>query len=583
MADRSRTLKLSILADVDKLNKSLKTGEQDVSSFTGKLQGFSDKITTAFKVATAAAVVFAGKLAIDSIKAASDLGETISKVGVLFGDSASEIEKFAEGAAQSLGQTKQQALDAAANFAIFGKSAGLTGTALTEFSTGFVSLAADLSSFNNVPQDVAINAIGSALRGEAEPLRQFGVLLDDATLKNAALELGLISTTKNALTPQQKVLAAQKVIYEQTTAAQGDFARTSDGLANQTKILSAELENTKLVIGEALLPIVLELATAFSENIIPLIKEFANGLTGKDGVNEGLTESELAARTWGERVKKVIEIAISLKDELIAVAAVLATVFVVSKIAAAVQGTIVLITSLIKAYNLLKASAIVAGVASAFALNPLLGVGAVALAAGVLAAANALAGQGDVSTTGLGGGATGFSGTMPNGQPFSTSGATGRAFTSAEEAAQFAREAEAAAKARAQINANVARTQAQAATTATLKAQTDAARAARAAAAALAAQTKLEQSMVPGAFDSVASGTTTLAGILNESTRAFPFGTSGANTNTLAGVLAASAAPTINITVNGAMDKEGTARTLVDTLNNSYYRGTGGAGNLVMP
>jgi hypothetical protein len=150
VAQGSRTLKLSILADVDNLRKSLKAGEADVSGFTGKLQGFSDQITTAFKVATAAAVVFAGKIAIDSIKAASDLGETVSKVGVLFGDSAEEIKKFAEGAAQSLGQTQQQAFDAAANFAIFGKSAGLSGQALVNFSTDFVSLAADLASFNNV-------------------------------------------------------------------------------------------------------------------------------------------------------------------------------------------------------------------------------------------------------------------------------------------------------------------------------------------------------------------------------------------------------------------------------------------------
>lgn len=556
----NRTLKLSILADVDKLNKSLKTGEQDVSSFTGKLQGFSDKITTAFKVATAAAVVFAGKLAIDSIKAASDLGETISKVGVLFGDSAKEIEKFADGAAQSLGQTKQQALDAAANFAIFGKSAGLSGKSLTEFSTGFVSLAADLASFNNVPQDEAINAIGSALRGEAEPLRKFGVLLDDATLKNAALELGLISTTKNALTPQQKVLAAQKVIYEQTTAAQGDFARTSGGLANQTKILSAELENTKLVIGEALLPIVLELATAFSENIVPLIKEFANGLTGKDGVNEGLTESELAARTWGERVKKVIGIVVDLKDELIAVAAVLATVFVVSKIAAAVQGTIVLITSLIKAYNLLKASAIVAGVASAFALNPLLGVGAVALAAGVLAAANALAGQGDVSTSGIGGSAAGFSGTMPNGQPFVTGGGT--AGTGG------------GGKGGGGLTGGGGGLTGGGGTTTGGGGGTGAV-------AVVAKKASEAITNIAGAFDNFTSGTTTLAGIEAASNRPFAFGTSGVNTNTLAGVLAASAQPTINVTVNGAIDKEGTARTIVDTLNNSYYRGTGGAGNLV--
>jgi hypothetical protein len=242
----SRTLKLSILADIDNLNKSLKQGEAGVSGFTGKIQGFSDKMSLAFKVATAAAAAFAIKIGIDSIKAASDLGETISKVGVLFGDSAKDIEEFAGKAAQSLGQTKQQALDAAANFAIFGKSAGLSGEELVKFSTEFVSLAGDLSSFNNVSQDDAINAIGSALRGEAEPLRRFGVLLDEATLKNAAMQLGIITTTKEALTPQQKVLAAQKVIFEQTTAAQGDFARTSDGLANKTKILTAELENTKL-------------------------------------------------------------------------------------------------------------------------------------------------------------------------------------------------------------------------------------------------------------------------------------------------------------------------------------------------
>jgi hypothetical protein len=561
MADRSRTLKLSILADVDKLNKSLKTGEQDVSSFTGKLQGFSDKITTAFKVATAAAVVFAGKLAIDSIKAASDLGETISKVGVLFGDSAKEIEKFADGAAQSLGQTKQQALDAAANFAIFGKSAGLSGQALTEFSTGFVSLAADLASFNNVSQDEAINAIGSALRGEAEPLRKFGVLLDDATLKNAALELGLISTTKNALTPQQKVLAAQKVIYEQTTAAQGDFARTSDGLANQTKILSAELENTKLVIGEALLPIVLELATAFSENVIPLIKEFANGLTGKNGVNESLTESELSARAWGERVRKVIEIVVNLKDELIAVAAVLATVFVVSKIAAAIQGTIVLITSLIKAYNLLKASAIVAGVAAAFALNPLLGVGAVALAASVLAAANALAGNGDVSTEGLGG-SGGFSGTLPNGQSFTTDRSLGggRSATTVKGIS---------AAGTGITGTGVTGT---GITGAGLTGTNPITVVAKKASEAI--------TNIAGAFDNFTSGTTTLAGIEAASNRPFAFGTSGVNTNTLAGIMAASS-PTINVTVNGAIDREGTARTIVETLNSSAYRGTGGAGNLI--
>ena len=215
-------------ADFDQLKKGVKGATNEVESFGSKVGDFSKKAGQAFALVGAAAAVMAVKIGIDSIKAASDLGETISKVGVLFGDSAKEIEKFADGAAQSLGQTKQQALDAAANFAIFGSSAGLAGEDLVKFSTDFVSLAGDLASFNNVSQDEAINAIGSALRGEAEPLRRFGVLLDAATLEAAAFSLGIYDGS-GALTAQQKVLAAQKVIFEQTTTAQGDFERTSEG------------------------------------------------------------------------------------------------------------------------------------------------------------------------------------------------------------------------------------------------------------------------------------------------------------------------------------------------------------------
>jgi hypothetical protein len=355
-------VKISFDADLTGLQKGVRGATTDVQSFGDKVGDFSRKAALAFAAVAAAVGAMAFKIGKDAVLAASDLGETISKVGVLFGDSAKEIEKFAEGAAKSLGQSKQQALDAAANFAIFGKSAGLSGEELVKFSTEFVSLAGDLSSFNNVSQDEAINAIGSALRGEAEPLRRFGVLLDEATLKNAALQLGLIATTKEALTPQQKVLAAQKVIYEQTTTAQGDFARTSDGLANKTKILTAELDNTKVIIGEALLPLVLQLATVFQEKIVPLIQQFAYGLTGRGGLNDGLTESEKKAYLWGERVKGLIQTVINLKDEIITVGIVMATAFAGSKIVSGVAAAIIGINTLIKAYNALKGAAIMAGI-----------------------------------------------------------------------------------------------------------------------------------------------------------------------------------------------------------------------------
>jgi hypothetical protein len=547
MATGSRTLKLSILADVAGLNKSLKQGETQLNGFTGKIQGFSDKISLAFKVAAAAAAAMAVKIGVDSIKAASDLGETVSKVGVLFGDSAKEIEKFAAGAAQSLGQTKQQALDAAANFAIFGSSAGLAGEDLVKFSTDFVSLAGDLASFNNVSQDEAINAIGSALRGEAEPLRKFGVLLDAATLEAAAFKLGIYDGS-GALTAQQKVLAAQQVIFAQTTTAQGDFARTSDGLANKTKILTAELANTQLIIGEALLPIVLQLATAFSEKIVPLIKQFAQGLAGNQGLNKGLSDSESAAYQWGLRINGLTKIIVSFGDELAKVTAAIIGVFVVSKITAGVQATIIAIKALITAYNALKASAIVAGVATAFALNPLLGVGAVALAAGVLVAANKLVGLGNPKLP------ENFTDptSRNTGVPDSIAGAN-RGGSGTSTMSSLASGINSSA-----IDSIISSS------------------GSGSSGASSAVKNAISSAIPKGIVYPSAPNLTASEALFSSLT-----GTSGnfaGNSNARPGGVYGS---NINITVNGAIDSESTARQIVTILNDSQSRGTQGASNLI--
>jgi hypothetical protein len=192
-----------------------------------------------------------------AITAASNLQESMQKVNVIFGKGASEVEKFAASAARSLGQSKQSVLDAAGAFGTFGKAAGLSGQDLAVFSNDFTTLATDLASFNNTSPEEAVQAIGAALRGEAEPLRRFGVLLNDATLKQEALNLGIYDG-KGALTAQQKILAAQAAIYKQTTDAQGDFLRTSDGLANSQRTLSAEFANIQAELGQKLLPLMEE-------------------------------------------------------------------------------------------------------------------------------------------------------------------------------------------------------------------------------------------------------------------------------------------------------------------------------------
>jgi hypothetical protein len=194
----------------------------------------------------------------------------MSKSQEVFGDASKAIENFANSAAKNIGISKTAALEAAANFAIFGKAAGLSGKELTSFSTDLLTLAADFASFNNVSIEQAITAIGAGLRGESEPLRKFGVLLTAGTVEAKAMEMGL-ADANGKISEQSKVLARQALILEQTTVQQGDFARTSEGAANQQRILTAQMEDAKAKIGQGLLPIYQKLLAL----LVPVVDYFS--------------------------------------------------------------------------------------------------------------------------------------------------------------------------------------------------------------------------------------------------------------------------------------------------------------------
>ena len=229
------------------------------------------------------AAVGIGSLIKDTISSASMLQDTVAAAGTVFGNEADRLGQWAEGASKAFGASKQQALDAALTFGTFGKAAGLTGAELSGFSMDLSQLAGDMASFRGTSTEQAIQAIGAALRGEAEPIRAYGVLLDDATLKSQAMEMGIYDGN-GALTQQQKVLAAQASIFKQTSDAQGDYARTSDSAANTQKTFLTEIENLKAGIGTELLPVFTDLVKAFSDSLpalkealIPAVKELAGG------------------------------------------------------------------------------------------------------------------------------------------------------------------------------------------------------------------------------------------------------------------------------------------------------------------
>lgn len=256
---------------VNRATKALDDFGRDVRGGLSRITDFARVATAAVAGVAAGAAVAAGK----AIQAASDIGEATSKVTVVFGDASAAVFAFAEDAATAFGLSRQAVLDAAGVFGTFGKAAGLTGGDLATFTTDFVALASDLASFNNTTPEEAITAIGAALRGESEPIRRYGVLLDDARLRARALELGIYDGV-GSLSAQQKVLAAQAEIFAQTADAQGDFARTSDGLANRTRVLRAQLSNIVVEIGERLLPAALTIAGFISDRVIPVVERLSD-------------------------------------------------------------------------------------------------------------------------------------------------------------------------------------------------------------------------------------------------------------------------------------------------------------------
>jgi hypothetical protein len=233
-----------------------------------QLEKTSDKVAFAMKrsmVPATAALTTLAVVAYKATKMASDLNEETSKAKQIFGTASDSIIAFSKTASSKIGQSRTEALKAAGTFGVLGQAAGLTGNDLTTMSIKFTQLASDLASFNNTSPEDAVLALGAGLRGEAEPLRRYGVLLDDATLRQKALALGLVKTTKEALTPANKSLAAQAVILEKTALQQGNFAQTSKDAANQQRIFAAKLKDLQTQMGILFLPVLKNTLDTFND------------------------------------------------------------------------------------------------------------------------------------------------------------------------------------------------------------------------------------------------------------------------------------------------------------------------------
>jgi hypothetical protein len=276
---------LNIVSEFD--SKGIKQAQRQFQ----QLEKTSDKVAFAMKrsmVPATAALTTLAAVAFKATKMASDLNEETSKAQQIFGDASDSIIAFSNTAASKLGQSKTEALKAAGTFGVLGQAAGLTGTDLTAMSIKFTQLASDLASFNNTSPEDAVLALGAGLRGEAEPLRRYGVLLNDATLRQKALDLELVKSTKEALTPQIKSLAAQAVILEKTALQQGNFALTAKDAANQQRTFTAKLKDLQTQMGVLFLPVLKETLDTLNDYADVLIYLTSNTDKAKDSTGKWL-------------------------------------------------------------------------------------------------------------------------------------------------------------------------------------------------------------------------------------------------------------------------------------------------------
>jgi hypothetical protein len=282
-----RTFVVKFVTDIGDATTGIGKMAKSFSGLSGQLEkgvGSALKnLIPSFKTMAIAGTAAAGAVAAASFKLvqqASNLEESQSKVNTVFGNSAFIIDNFAKTSASSFGITKQAALEASGTFGNLIQAFGIGEGQAANMSITLVQLAADLASFNNTSIEDAIIALRSGLSGETEPLKRFGVAINDVRLKEEARTLGLYSG-KGALDITAKTQAAYALILKDTNLAQGDFARTSEGFANQMRILQASLSDAATEVGLVLLPYFKEFVGFINDRIVPAITAFAENLDEK--------------------------------------------------------------------------------------------------------------------------------------------------------------------------------------------------------------------------------------------------------------------------------------------------------------
>jgi hypothetical protein len=512
----SRTLKLSILGDVDNLNKSLNTATKDVDTFGDKIGKTSKVIGAAFAAAAVAAGAFAVKIGVDGVKAALEdekaqriLALTLANTTGATKAQVAAIETYITKTALATGVTDDQLRPAFARL--------VRSTKDTEEAQKLLSLALDISAATGKPLEAIANSLSKGYDGNTNALGKLGLGIDQSILKTK--DFGLV--------------------YESLrTSFDGFSKQEAVSFQGQLNRVNVAFDEAKETIGFAFLPVLQTLLNFINTSALPIIDKFSQGFdfmktdafagsltnigtvlkntvlpifNGAKDVFNNVKDAIIGSKDefesffdvvayFAPKIGKVIGGALSVVGEI---AGLVITIFgkVLSAIKPLLNTAIDGINLVIRGLNLIKPGADIQSIGKI----------------------------GEMPTV------AGFSGTMPSGQTFNTGTASSGSSSSSD------------------IKIPTIPTGGSGGLTG-VSAGAGGGVSTAVKAAAAAGET-LNLASYPNAGNYASTG--------------FPGAEAGATS-------------IVNVTVNGALNAEGTARTIVDVLNSSFYRGTGGAGNLVL-
>jgi hypothetical protein len=358
MAKDNRTLKLSILADIDDLKKKLKDADGAVEENSNKIGEFSKKVSKAFLVAGAAAAAYAGKLLYDGVKAAiedekanSRLAATLRNVAGATQQTIDEVLAYSRATELATGVTEDELRPSLNRLTIATKN--------TNEAMRLQQIALDVAAGSGKSLDAVTTALAKAYEGNTTSLGRLGIGLSNAEIKTMSFDQITQELSK-------------------TFSGQADVAaNTFEGRIDRLRLTFEDVRDT---LAERLLPFLDQFLTFLLEEGVPALDAFIAGLSGENSVTSGITEATEGAFEFGEQIRSTIKFVISIKDELIILGQIIATVFVASKIAAFVTEIKVLTGAMVALNTAATGAAIATGAATKIGLG-VVGAGLVGLAA----------------------------------------------------------------------------------------------------------------------------------------------------------------------------------------------------------